>query len=862
MRKFILFRGPPGAGKTTLINNVGLGEFALSADAVRKAVRAPMMNHRGELTIDQENAHHIWEIVRQSFNLRIESGQTIALDSTSVLDTDYEYFIEKAHEAGYEIIMVDMFDVDRKIIDERNQSRTAYDFVPAKTIDKMINLYKPHDRSDARISKHFSTAEAHAQLGNYLRAYREDLNDYKNIIHIGDLQGVFEAAFTQDSPLTKKLDPENYYVFVGDALDRGVENGKLLRWILDEVTPNIGKNVTWIKGNHEKHLEAWGKNSDIKSLEFRARTLPQIEEEGIRREDVLPFISAMSPYLWYEYGNEQVIVSHAGLPSALTPFEKISENVMVNGVGGFGLDIDEKFTQWATTEPRDEFNFMLSDEQPLAWRQVHGHRNRKMLGITSEDVSLNLEGQAEFGGQIRMAVLNKKGWTVHQIRNTLYRSPKEWRDIGQAEKRKPFSKTMPIPAWIERGDNETTISQSLYDEFMGNDHVNVRAQQKLPHIDTIAFAKSAYYGKIWDGITNKARGLFVDRESLEVVARSYTKFFNLGERPETQLDVVKGWEYPIRISIKENGYLGLVGWDARTQQIVFSSKGSMDNDFAAEFERIARDTLGEAGIERMTRAVRDLKGTAIFEVNAPKFDPHIIEYENDHIVMLDFVRRSEQFEKLDYENLKKLGAYIEVTVRNGEARAPNEKALVSIIEKTRNESGRWNQQKIEGLVLEDATGRIVKVKSHYYDMWKHARGLVERMALQRRKNQEVKLDVPEHLTDFIAWVQKQDHSITDQPIIALRNRYLERPEDIIEADNEALLAKKVAREKAEAEERDISGFMRGYEAILKQVRAGTAKTHTVTSLINRSNELPHVKAAFDSRDDHKEFYAYVAQDKN
>ena len=40
------------------------------------------------------------------------------------------------------------------------------------------------------------------------------------------------------------------------------------------------------------------------------------------------------------------------------------------------------------------------------------------------------------------------------------------------------------------------------------------------------FTKDAFYKQHWDEITCKARGLFVDQQSEQVVARGYDKFFS------------------------------------------------------------------------------------------------------------------------------------------------------------------------------------------------------------------------------------------------------------------------------------------------------------------------------------------------
>ena len=287
----------------------------------------------------------------------------------------------------------------------------------------------------------------------------------------------------------------------------------------------------------------------------------------------------------------------------------------------------------------------------------------------------------------------------------------------------------------------------------------------------------------------------------------------------------------------------------------------MDRDFAALFERIATEKLGPGGIERLTRAVRDLGGCAAFEVISPSEDPHIVEYDEDNIVLLAFIRRSEDYEALDYEKLVKLGAYIGVDVIPSCATLPNTTALFAYIERVRGDNPPGNVAGTEGVVIEDARGRHVKIKTKSYDLWKKARGLVERLALQRKKGQDISLDIPEELADFMAWIMKQDDEITRFPIIELRKRFLETPEDILVVDREALAREKAEAEQAERETKQIEGFMRGYDALLGQVRSGKASAESIVRLIERGNAEPHLKAAMEGRSEHAEMVAYAEDEE-
>lgn len=51
MRAMLLFRGAPGCGKTTMIKELGLEQYSLSADNIRLLIQSPIMTVDGNYTI-------------------------------------------------------------------------------------------------------------------------------------------------------------------------------------------------------------------------------------------------------------------------------------------------------------------------------------------------------------------------------------------------------------------------------------------------------------------------------------------------------------------------------------------------------------------------------------------------------------------------------------------------------------------------------------------------------------------------------------------------------------------------------------------------------------------------------------------
>src|SRR5690606_4378417 len=127
--------------------------------------------------------------------------------------------------------------------------------------------------------------------------------------------------------------------------------------------------------------------------------------------------------------------------------------------------------------------------------------------------SINLEGQVEFGGKQRFAILNVEGWSAIEVRNHRFRSMQDWRVIDESEGRKPHGHPAPITPWIARGDSiEPPIDPNSLVALRDHEMVAERPSQRFPHISALNFTKQAFWGKAWDEVTMRSRGLFVDTD--------------------------------------------------------------------------------------------------------------------------------------------------------------------------------------------------------------------------------------------------------------------------------------------------------------------------------------------------------------
>ena len=405
------------------------------------------------------------------------------------------------------------------------------------------------------------------------------------------------------------------------------------------------------------------------------------------------------------------------------------------------------------------------------------------------------------------------------------------------------------------------LAQDTLDAYEAHKHVNVTQSSSRPHLTSISFAKSAFYDRHWDSITTRARGLFINNQTNAIVARGYNKFFNLGERPETQLDaVLDNFTLPVTAWHKYNGFLGVTGYDDSTGELLVASKSRLEGDFADYFRTIFETLYDEGTRERLRRALRDLGASAIFEVIDPVNDPHIVEYGEPMLVLLDVIRRhapenGSNPDKLDYDELKQFAAHVGGSAKNAlmtkesiavfKDRETLEKFINGYLSPAR-------ERRIEGIILEDANGDIVKLKTVWYSHWKRARSHINRFVECHDKQIPFDAKVEEEHADFMKWAMDRPVDLLRHAsIIQLRNAYQNGENiDHIVADQQkaaADIARLVEERKEEERQTKLEAQINtALTALAGQVKKGRAKPESIQKLLDRGKDNAVIQASIDA----------------
>lgn len=255
--------------------------------------------------------------------------------------------------------------------------------------------------------------------------------------------------------------------------------------------------------------------------------------------------------------------------------------------------------------------------------------------------------------------------------------------------------------------------KDFIDALRANEYV--REKELGDGISSFNFTNKAFWKGHWDNETVKARGLFIDTDRNEIVARGYDKFFTLEEHKCLQLAC--DLKYPIEISRKENGYLGLFSV-TKDGKPFFASKSTNQGWFANEFERILRDKLGNNLNDLIALAANE-NLTFVFEVISMD-DPHIIAYNHDDVVLLDIIYNRINFACCEYRNLARVAKSFDLSVREKPVVVYNDTELIQQMQFA-------DEDKTEGFVAHDANGFMFKYKSYYYRYWKNLRGILAQL---------------------------------------------------------------------------------------------------------------------------------------
>lgn len=709
MRTLLLFRGAPGCGKSTFIEQNGLKPYTLSADDIRLLVSSPLMTRYGNMTFNPDNDAFVWRMLMQMLEKRMENGEFTVIDATNSKTSEMNKYKDLGNTYKYRIYCIDMTSLPIEECKARNMQRELLKRVPEEAIDKMYARF-----ATQKIPTGITVLKPDELNKIWMRPI--DLSQYNKIHHIGDTHGsctVLKEYINGNGGIKD----DEFYIFLGDYIDRGIENVEILKYLLEIYQK---PNVLLLEGNHERWLWTWANDATAKSKEFELGTRPQLDASDIDKRDIRKLYRKFAQCAYYTYHGKTVLVTHGGLSRMPENLTMISTRQLIHGAGNYN-DCDFIAERFHKTSPE-----IL---------QIHGHRNTKGMPFQTYDNVVNLEGGVEFGRQLRCVQLLPSGeLKFFALNNHIFKEPE-------------------VLAEPEKIANE----ESVGDTIMQLRNSRFVAEKQYGNISSFNFTRTAFEDRVWNDLTIRARGLYINIPKQKVVARAYDKFFRVNERPETKMDILQyKLQFPATAYVKENGFLGLVSYNEETDDLFITTKSSPDGEYALWLKNLLTATLSSTQLDRLKALAKELDSTFVFECVDMAHDPHIIEYPESKLFLLDIVKNDMKFQKQPYETIIQYAAELGLT--------PKEKALV--IEswqdffdwyyKVMDEDYLYNGRHIEGFVVEDAAGYMIKLKLAYYNFWKFMRGIsaevLRRGYVDKKRLSSFTTPLANH---YYAWIKTQ-----------------------------------------------------------------------------------------------------------
>ena len=679
MRKLIILRGAMGSGKTSFIKEHNLENYTLSTDNIRLMFSSPELSINYQEVIPQFNNKKVWDLLYTLLEERMKKGEFTIIDAVhAYADESFPIYKKLAEKYRYRLYVLDFTDIPKEEVYERNKGREIYRQVPESSIDR---VYKAFEKE--RISTAFKVIKPE-NFNEIINTTPRDLNGYDNVHIIGDIHGSATALKTYFTkyPISEK----DYYIFCGDYFDRGTQNYQTFKFLSELMT---NKNMTFLIGNHEDKLYKYACDDEFKMDYDIKNTIEEFEMNHLKKSEIRGFIKNLSQIALITFKDKTYLITHGGLPYIPNKsLDFYSTNSFVYGIDKYETDIDKIYNEFMQTANNKIY-------------QVHGHRNFYKNKFDKYEYSINLEGDIEHGGNLRILTLTNNNYKYTEIKNTIYN-----------------------PNLIE----ETNI-YNLIENLRNNKYVFEKDLGN--NISSFNFTKEAFYNKMWDKETTKARGLFIDIKNYKIVARSYNKFFKVAERKETTLDSLKeNLIFPVNFYLKYNGFLGILS--VYNDELFFASKSTNAGDYVEYFKNIFYKKYSNKQIEVLKDKLTKENLSAVFEVIDPFNNPHIIEYQEENLVLLDLIKNTTNFEKIFYPDLQIFAQNNNISVKELAYAASNIDEFMSVYDKITAANYKYKDSYIEGFVIEDANAFMIKTKTAYYDKWKYLRNKMEN-ALKNNK---------------------------------------------------------------------------------------------------------------------------------
>lgn len=239
--------------------------------------------------------------------------------------------------------------------------------------------------------------------------------------------------------------------------------------------------------------------------------------------------------------------------------------------------------------------------------------------------------------------------------------------------------------------------------------------------------------------------------------------------------------------VEENGFLGLVSYDEYNDDLLIASKSTIEGPSAGWLKDMIYEKVTPENIENMKRFAKDNNVTFVFECVDMKHDPHIIEYPESNLYLLDIVYNQINYAKYDYDAMCDTAHRFGLTPKKKACELATWQEFYDWYYDILEDDYEYNGRVIEGFVIEDSAGYMTKLKLAYYNFWKFMRTISYEAIRNGYIKKTSALTTP-LANEYYAWVRKlhdtEDPANVPRDICTLRRWFYN---DMKQAEGDSLI---------------------------------------------------------------------------
>jgi protein phosphatase len=315
----VALAGASGSGKSTFAARFFKPTEVLSSDFFRALV--------SDDENDQSASAAAFDCLYYTAGKRLDAGKLTVIDATNVKKPDRGKILALAKEQNCHAVAV-VLNLPEKLCRERNALRSDRSDYPPHVIRNHVKALKRDLRSLRRegfLRVYVLESPEEIESAEVVRTplWNDKREETGPFDIIGDVHGCYDElcellerlgyAVDKENGTAAFLDGRRKAIFLGDLCDRGPENVKTLRLVMNMAESGA---ALCVPGNHDVKLLRWLKGEQVQLTHGLEITVKQMEEQPPEdREKIVVFLKSLVSH--YVLDGGRLVVAHAGLKEKL-----------------------------------------------------------------------------------------------------------------------------------------------------------------------------------------------------------------------------------------------------------------------------------------------------------------------------------------------------------------------------------------------------------------------------------------------------------------------------------------------------------------------------------------------------------------